>query len=180
MNRFLLTHQEKADFNQYWYSAKTIAAVVEELQLVATKVAFLSTPSIYFSLKKGDPIRQASWVMDLDQQWAKEPGFFAYDFNKPEDLPGECLGAFDCVVIDPPFITEEVWAKYAATAKLLLSPGGKIILTTVAENKEMLKEMLGVAPCAFQPSIPHLVYQYNLYTNYESETFSRKNPEIPE
>lgn len=180
MNRFLLTTGEKADFNQYWYSAATIAALVDELEEVATKVAFLSTPSIYFSLKRGSALREASWVLDLDEQWAKEPGFFAYDFNKPEELPAECLGAFDAVVIDPPFITEEVWAKYATTANLLLAPGGKIILTTVAENKDMLARMLGVAPRAFQPAIPHLVYQYNLYTNYESERFQRRNPEIPE
>lgn len=179
-NRFLLTTTEKADFNQYWYSAATIAALVAELEAVATKAAFLSTPSIYFSLKRGSPLREASWVMDLDEQWAKEPGYFAYDFNAPETLPPECLGAFDAVVIDPPFITEEVWAKYATTAKLLLAPGGKIILTTVAENKDMLAGMLGVAPCVFQPSIPHLVYQYNLYTNYDSERFSERNPEIPE
>ena len=33
---------------------------------------------------------------------------------------------------------------------------------------------------AFLPSIPHLVYQYNLYTNYNSDVYSKKNPEIPE
>lgn len=38
--------------NQYWYSAPTIKALVEEIQTSATKVAFLSTPSVYFSLPK--------------------------------------------------------------------------------------------------------------------------------
>jgi hypothetical protein len=33
---------------------------------------------------------------------------------------------------------------------------------------------------AFLPSIPNLVYQYNLYTNYPSAQFAVKNPEIPE
>lgn len=32
----------------------------------------------------------------------------------------------------------------------------------------------------FQPSIPNLVYQYNVFTNYPSERFAQKNPEIPE
>jgi hypothetical protein len=32
----------------------------------------------------------------------------------------------------------------------------------------------------FKPSIPNLVYQYRLYTNYESSTLSQLNPEIPE
>ena len=34
-----------------------------------------------------------------------------YDFNKPEDLAPEFKEAFDMVVIDPPFITKEVWEK---------------------------------------------------------------------
>lgn len=180
MSRFLLSHAEKADLNQYWYSDATIQAIAHEVEAVASKVAFLSTPSIYFSLKPNSLLRQASWLMDLDEQWADEPGFYSYDFNQPESIPEECLGAFDCCVIDPPFITEEVWGKYAITTKLLLKPGGKIILTTVAENKDLLKRLLGVEPTAFKPSIPHLVYQYDLYTNYPSERFSQSNPEIPE
>jgi hypothetical protein len=32
---------------------------------------------------------------------------------------------------------------------------------------------------AFQPSIPNLVYQYNLFTNYDATTFAKANPEIP-
>lgn len=48
-----------------------------------------------------------------------------YDYNAPEQLPAALHGTFDCVVIDPPFITREVWAKYAQAAKLLLQPGGE-------------------------------------------------------
>ena len=43
-----------------------------------------------------------------------------YDFNKPEDLAPELKEAFDMVVIDPPFITREVWEK--VTIKLELMP----------------------------------------------------------
>lgn len=125
-------------------------------------------------------MRQASYVFDYDDVWAKDPHFVKYDYNAPDAVPPELHHAFDCVVIDPPFITEEVWAKYAATAKLLLAPGGKVIGSTVAENREMLARHLpGMRPCAFQPSIPHLIYQYNLYTDYDSVTFAERNPEIP-
>jgi hypothetical protein len=69
-------------------------------------------------------------------------------------------------VIDPPFIVQDVWKKYAETAELLLKPGndengvplGKVVLTTVIENADLLKEILGASPTAFQPSIPNLVY----------------------
>lgn len=74
----------------------------------------------------------------------------------------------DIVVIDPPFITKEVWDKYAITAKLLLKtgidnegtevaanvdvnffagrPNGKVILTTVLENAPLLKDLFDASP----------------------------------
>ncbi len=102
-------------------------------------------------------------------------------------MPDSLLGKCDMLVIDPPFIVEDVWRKYAETAKLLLKPGndengvpyGKCVCTTIFENAELLKEILDIAPTAFQPSIPNLVYQYNLYTNYPSGVYSKLNPEIP-
>ena len=35
----------------------------------------------------------------------------------------ELRGAFDFVLIDPPFITREVWEKYAITARRLTKAG---------------------------------------------------------
>lgn len=43
---------ERGDMNQYWYSASTLEAMVAEVEQKAKRVAFLSTPSVYFSLKK--------------------------------------------------------------------------------------------------------------------------------
>ena len=95
------------------------------------------------------------------------------------------------VLIDPPFITMDVWEKYTDAAKLLLisSPscdseeGGnessKVICSTVSENKDMMRELLGVQPLPFQPSIPHLVYQYDMYANYDVSVLCERNPEIP-
>ena len=125
-------------------------------------------------------MQKASWVFDLDDQWADNPHFFKYDFNFPEQIPKDLHQQFDYIVIDPPFITREVWEKYAEATKLLLARDGKIMLTTVRENAPWLKDLLGVSPQKFRPSIPNLVYQYDLYVNYELEPLSRLNPEIPE
>ncbi len=57
---------------------------------------------------------------------------------------------------------------------------GKILGTTIGENAPFLERLLGLRPCVYQPSIPHLVYQYNVYVNYDSERMSKRNPEIPE
>jgi hypothetical protein len=51
LNPFLAKHKEKSDLNQYWYSKATINFMVSECEQSGKKIAFLSTPSIYFSLK---------------------------------------------------------------------------------------------------------------------------------
>ena len=103
-----------------------------------------------------------------------------YDFNKPEELPEELHHTFYLCVIDPPFITREVWEKYTEAAKLLLVDGGHVLLSTIDENEEFIKELLGAKKKAFRPSIPNLVYQYSLYATFDSEGLNNKNPEIPE
>jgi 16S rRNA G966 N2-methylase RsmD len=49
--------------------------------------------------------------LEFDEKFKIEKGFVFYDFNKPLDLPAELKGNFDFILIDPPFITEEVWTK---------------------------------------------------------------------
>lgn len=127
-NRFLSTTREVEDLNQYWYSNRSIDAMVRDVESVCagddTTCAFLSTPSVYFSLSK--PVRARSWCFDLDEQWQNDRGFVRYDFNEPTSFPNhdQLKGTFDMVVIDPPFITREVWENYTETAKFLLKPGG--------------------------------------------------------
>ena len=82
-------------------------------------------------------VRKQSCLFDLDSKFAKEPGFICYDFQRPEDIPSNVHHAFDCVIIDPPFITEEVWRLYAAATKLLLAPsGGHLAWQLAAEGFE--------------------------------------------
>ena len=145
-------------------------------------------------------------------------------------FPEDILHTFDAVVVDPPFITREVWEKYTISCKALLrvdpalrageepstaaaaasvadaslpadskTADGEgegsmsvpvalaeaaarvdaVIATTIHENAEFMHELLGVTPNKWQPSIPNLVYQYDLYTNYASQRFAEANPEIP-
>ena len=104
-----------------------------------------------------------------------ESCYFKYDFNKADEIPEDMRGTFDMAVIDPPFITREVWEKYTYAANLLLKKdengkiAGKLLCSTIDENKEFMKELLDVDPIVFRPSIPNLVYQYSFYTNYTDE-----------
>lgn len=182
-NRFLLRTREKADLNQYWYSPATIDALVAEaLDVVedggkSLRTAFISTPSLYFSLPPDQ--RAGCVVLDIDRKFEKDPGYVYYDFNKPEAVPAELMHQFDLVVVDPPFITREVWGLYAKTMTMLLdTSGGRILCTTIAENEKMMAELFGARPQAFRPSIPNLVYQYSCYANYDAKHLQVKNPEV--
>jgi len=117
-------------------------------------------------------------LLDFDRQWERHPGFVFYDFNQPEELPPQLRAAFDFILIDPPFITREVWEKYATTAGFLARDGARLVCTTIAENQALMVELLGVRPVLFRPSIPSLVYQYSVYTNYASEHLDQLNPEV--
>ena len=104
-----------------------------------------------------------------------------YDFNKPENIPENLHHQFHLVVIDPPFITREVWEKYAEASQLLLvEDGGHALLSTIDENEEMILELMGARRREFRPSIPNLVYQYSFYATYDNQELDEKNPEIPD
>lgn len=64
LNPFLARHKEKADMNQYWYSKATINFMVSECEQFGKRIAFLSTPSIYFSLKNKE-IKAESKCFDV-------------------------------------------------------------------------------------------------------------------
>jgi hypothetical protein len=56
-NHFLQVTKEKSMFNQYWYSEHTIQVLVEAIEELCKnygikRIAFLSTPSLYFALPK--------------------------------------------------------------------------------------------------------------------------------
>lgn len=195
---FLASTREIADLNQYWYSESTIAALVSASTELAARaasargepeaagrIAFLSTPSLYFALPasaRSGAGRHA--VLDIDTQWAADAGFARFDFRAGADaLPAPLRGAFDVCVIDPPFITEEVWRAYADAARALLrADGGALVLTTVAENADLLRTLFGARRTAFQPSIPNLVYQYDSFCACDGAlptALAKPNPEIP-
>lgn len=82
----------------------------------------------------------------MDTQWEKDPGFVKYDFNVPEDIPEELHHKFDMIVVDPPFITREVWEKYATAMRLL----AKTEHTEGEESESVLQQEDLVPPAACQ------------------------------
>lgn len=64
--KFLADNHEDGDYNQYWYSEPTIAKIVEALVENNGRIAFLSTPSLYFSLP--EEIQSRAYVFDVSYQ----------------------------------------------------------------------------------------------------------------
>ena len=190
---FIAETKERSDLNQYWYSALTISTIIGEISCLSDSLdgdqtkgrslaCIVSCPSIYFALP--EHVRSQCVLLDLDTQFAHDPGFHKYDFNilAQEQLPPSFQSNFNMIIIDPPFVTREVWEKYARAVDWLAtkeqSKSPRYICTTIHENAAMMSNLLGVEPQMFRPSIPNLVYQYSTYCNYKSIAFAEVNPEI--
>jgi hypothetical protein len=61
---FLVKNKENADFNQYWYSDKTILFLANQAQQ-SESCCFLSTPSIFYGLENPN-FEKPYYVFDLD------------------------------------------------------------------------------------------------------------------
>lgn len=72
VTRFLSGHEEKLKLNQFWYSAPTIATMVNEIEQYATRCAFLSTPSLFFSLNSTQ-LQNNSTLFDVRQTATRLP-----------------------------------------------------------------------------------------------------------
>ena len=102
-NKFLKRTPENADFNQYWYSEKTIHFILNQVQKHGNKIGLISTPSIFFSLPK--EIQDKSYLFDIDDALiSKHKNGRKYDFNwtNYDEKFSDLKGTFDFIVIDPP------------------------------------------------------------------------------
>lgn len=109
---FNIRYPEKEQFNQYWFSPLTMQRMIEEIESVSAgqehfKIACISTPSLYYILPES--LKSQAKVFDIDEAFAREPGFVRYTFEEPLNVPEDLHGYFDLAIIDPPFITEAVW-----------------------------------------------------------------------
>lgn len=87
-------------------------------------------------------------------------------------------------IMDPPFITRDVWEKYAIATQYLLKDDPKkkgiVLGTTVEENADFMMELFHASPTIFKPVVTNLVYQYVVFINCTSTILSIPNPELLE
>jgi hypothetical protein len=182
-NTFLKLYHEKEKFNQYWFSEKSISFIVNQIEKYGSTIALISCPSIFFSLN--NEMKDKSFLFDIDTSFCKKhKNAKEYDYREYEKLIPEFENKFDFILIDPPFIDQEPWSKFAEFATKIAKKDeegnviAKFLCSSIAENKDMLKNLISVDIKKYQPSIPNLIYQYNLFSNYEDEELNIINEEI--
>jgi EEF1A lysine methyltransferase 1 len=80
-------------------------------------------------------------LFEYDDRFAIKYGdrFVHYDYNSPLTVPVEMCHAFDLVVSDPPFLSEECFVKVAQTMRLLAKDSdSKSILCTGTIMEELV------------------------------------------
>ena len=134
---------------------------------------------MFFSLDK--TLQDNAYLFDIDEKLVKKHiNGVVFDFNDFSNLDSNFHGFFYFILVYPPFIKKEAWLKFAEFAKLIKKTDCKILTCSIAENQDLIFKLLQLKKCTYQPSIPHLVYQYNFYSNFSNEMLDMKNPEIIE
>ena len=183
-NKFLKVYGEKEQFNQYWFSENTIEFIVKQVEKYGKKVAFVCTPSVFFSVN--EEIQKNGILFDYDEIFTKKSkNAVVYDYKDYSNIKGYD-NYFDFIMVDPPYINEDAWTLFANFIKKIAKKqdenitilDAKILTCSIEENEDFLEKLLNLKKRVYQPSIPHLVYQYNFFSNYEEEELSIKNKEI--
>ncbi|CCC09482.1 hypothetical protein SMACR_03512 [Sordaria macrospora] len=175
--------------SQFWYSDETATFLAKQLLAGATEstsIAVVSAPSVFVQLK--NILNSDSWagmgrpkpkltLLEHDNRFAVfADEFVFYDFAQPFKLPAHLKGAFDRVIVDPPFLSEDCQTKAALTVRWMLKPSGpeKIIACTGERMEKLVTEKLyksyGVRTTTFEPKHARgLSNEFYCYANFEVE-----------
>ncbi|CAN6719481.1 unnamed protein product [Malus baccata var. baccata] len=164
--------------SQFWYDPRTAQTLAQEVLTLcnsatpSARVACVACPSLHAYLKNADSDVSVQ-LLEYDKRFEQYGSDFSfYDYNRPEDLPFELKNAFDIVVADPPYLSQECLEKVAQTISFLArSEKSHLLLLTGAVQKERAAELMGLHPCGFRPQhSSKLGNEFRLFTNYDPET----------
>ncbi|KAL9373856.1 hypothetical protein Peur_033476 [Populus x canadensis] len=159
--------------SQFWYDPLTAETVANEVLALLTNPSSLAVciacPTLYAYIKKIDPSVNVQ-LLEYDKRFEQYGSDFTfYDYNKPEDLPGQFKHAFQVVVADPPYLSQECLEKVAQAISFLAIPGKSYLLLLTGDvQKDKAAELLGLHSCGFRPQhSSKLGNEFRLFTNYD-------------
>ncbi|KAK3348100.1 putative N6-adenine methyltransferase-domain-containing protein [Neurospora tetraspora] len=185
--------------SQFWYSDETATFLAKQLLSGATpttSIAVVSAPSVFVQLKNllnsdayADKPKPKLTLLEHDNRFAVfADEFVFYDFAQPLKLPATLKGAFDRVIVDPPFLSEDCQTKAALTVRWMFKPSSgpeKIIACTGERMEKLVTEKLyksyGVRTTTFEPKHARgLSNEFYCYANFEVKPEEGAGAETPE
>ncbi|CAG7829130.1 unnamed protein product [Allacma fusca] len=161
---------EDWQMSQFWYddhTSNTLAAEVLRLAGDKGNIACLSCPSIFRACRGA----KNAFVFEYDRRFqAFGSSYIFYDYNHPEEIPEDCRSAYEVIIADPPFLSEECLTKLAEAVRLLQKADSKIILCTGAVMTENAEKLLSLKKTKFEPHHKNnLGNEFACFANYEMD-----------
>ncbi|KAI0579344.1 N-6 adenine-specific DNA methyltransferase 2 [Pyrenophora tritici-repentis] len=136
--------------SQFWYSDETATVLARQLLDGATDetcIAVVSAPSAFIQLKNllnsGEvKCRPQIKLLEFDDRFAVFKEFVRYDFEKAIQLPAEMKGAFDVIICDPPFLSQDCQTKAALTVRWLAKSWTQDSLRLVVCTGERMESLV--------------------------------------
>jgi len=119
---------EDWQLSQFWYTQETSDRIANEaigiLSILPegndSKIACLSTPSVFRTLKKMCPNGRNYFLFEIDTRFQFfGDQFIFYDYKYPVNIPKKFYQAFDIIIADLPFLSDECLEKYSQTISFL-------------------------------------------------------------
>ncbi|XP_034834089.1 EEF1A lysine methyltransferase 1 [Maniola hyperantus] len=168
--------EEDWQLSQFWYDEATVQAlvkVIDNLLPDSGKVALISCPTLFVSVKRQLGNRANVTLLEYDRRFEVHGSdFIYYDYNSPDKLPADLEHTFDLVIADPPFLSEECITKISKTIQLLAKE--KIVVCTGAVMKEHAEKLLSLKQCDFKPQHRNnLANEFSCYANFDLDEVLR-------
>lgn len=134
------------------------------------RIALLSCPSLYSSIKKIHPSGIVR-LFEFDTRFAIHSDFVFYDY-KDEIRNGINLRSyenyFDIILSDPPFLSQECIENTAKIIRKLRKENASIVMCSGQTAKHWIEEQLHLNLCGFRPGHDNnLANEFCSYANFE-------------
>ncbi|KAJ3101019.1 hypothetical protein HDU97_001719 [Phlyctochytrium planicorne] len=167
-----------------WYDDATATRLAKEA-LDATpdggRIGCVSSPSVFIKLMKMDLASRniQAHVLEFDKRFQVygPSHFIFFDFNLPpthinDSLPSSLptfQNAFDTLVVDPPFLSDECWSATANAVGWLRKEGARVLVCTGMMMAGKVCEEVGVRKVRFE--VVHqgerLSNEFGCFANFE-------------
>ncbi|GMH38912.1 hypothetical protein BSKO_06810 [Bryopsis sp. KO-2023] len=160
---------ENWGLSQFWYTQETANTVAKEIceACPGGRVACIACPSLFREFKRSFPNVDCT-LFEFDSRFEVLGNFALYDYNEPLDIREDLMQAFEVVVADPPYLSEECLTKTLQSVELLKKDpkDSFVYLLTGAVMRNVALNVGKLRAVAFRPQhSSKLANEFLLYTN---------------